>query len=426
MVKRVKVVILIGSDSKGTRFRPLSLDVPKPLFPIADKPIIYHIIKQVKEEIPEEELGEILLIGQYGEVERIELFIQNTSNELNISLKYLHEFTTLGTAGGIYHFREVIVDSGVQELIVINGDVCGRLPLGNMLKFHRNQFEKDEEAMGCMLTTEANESQANNYGCVVIDSETRRILHFVEKPERFLSRFINCGVYVFQIASLAENVIRILKNAYLRKKDNPLITVPETLFFESDVFNQHTGNSTHLYSFSTSDFWSQIKSPSSAIYANRYILSSTIKNEGNDKENLKLIEDVFIHPSAVVDPTAIIGPNVSIGANVIVKKGVRIRESIILRGVEIEAHSLIRCSIIGWNSHVGEWSRIEGELLTPDANRPFGKLEHLPLFNEEGILNPSVAVIGRNVRIDSFIHINNSIILPRKHITISHRNEIIL
>lgn len=81
----------------GTRFRPLSLDTPKPLFPIAGLEIVKH---HVEAAIKLSNLKEILVIGSYtsGSMEK---FVSDIQNEYpTINLRYLQEFTELGTAGG--------------------------------------------------------------------------------------------------------------------------------------------------------------------------------------------------------------------------------------------------------------------------------------------------------------------------------------
>lgn len=90
-----------------------------------------------------------------------------------------------------------------------------------------------------------------------------------------------------------------------------------------------------------------------------------------------------------------LGPNVSIGPNTIIEPGVRIRESIVLANAHIQAHSLILHSIIGAGSTVGEWARVEGTPCDPNPNKPFAKMENLPLFNVNGKLNPSITILGK-------------------------------
>ena len=62
--------------------------------------------------------------------------------------------------------------------------------------------------------------------------------------------------------------------------------------------------------------------------------------------------------------TAVLGPNVSIGAKAKIRAGCRIQNAIILEDSEIQANSVIICSLIGWNSKVGPWCRLEGSMIT--------------------------------------------------------------
>ncbi|CAF4445904.1 unnamed protein product [Rotaria socialis] len=137
----LKAVILIGSPQKGTRFRPLSLEIPKPLFPIAGYPILYHLIESCAQLT---ELREILLIGCYQPNEALSRFIANAQQTFNICIRYLQEYASLGTGGGIYHFRDLIKAnvSDKDAFFVINGDICADLPLVEMLQFHRENVEE--------------------------------------------------------------------------------------------------------------------------------------------------------------------------------------------------------------------------------------------------------------------------------------------
>ena len=105
--------------------------------------------------------------------------------------------------------------------------------------------------------------------------------------------------------------------------------------------------------------------------------------------------------------------------------GVRVRESIILGNTVVQDHSCILYSIIGWNSFIGCWTRIEGTPSDPDPNKPFAKIDHQSLFTN-GKLNPSITIIGSNVNVPHEIIIRNAIVLPHKELNSSYKNEIIL
>lgn len=127
-----------------------------------------------------------------------------------------------------------------------------------------------------------------------------------------------------------------------------------------------------------------------------------------------------------IDPTAKIGPNVSIGPKAKIASGVRVRESIVLAEAVINEHAFVVHSVIGWRSIVGAWARIEGTPISPNPNIPFAKLDNKPLFNVDGRLNPSLTILGSDVHVPAEAVILNSIVLPYKELTSSHKNQIIL
>ena len=201
----LKAVILIGSPQKGTRFRPLSLEIPKPLFPIAGFPILHHLIESCANV---RELKEILLIGCYQPNEALSRFIATAQQTFGFPIRYLQEYTSLGTGGGIYHFRDLIKSNLTDKdvFFVINGDICADLPLVELLQFHRqNVGDKGFTILG----TEATEKQSTHYGCIAWDKQTHEVKHYVEKPSTFVSTTINCGVYLF-----TKLIFQILSEAY--------------------------------------------------------------------------------------------------------------------------------------------------------------------------------------------------------------------
>lgn len=119
----------------GTRFRPLSLDIPKPLFPVAGLPLIQHHIEAC---VSLSNLKEILIIGFYNTVE-IEPFINDMQKQYNVLIRYLQEFTALGTAGGLFHFRDQIRCGNPDAFFIMNGDVCADFPLEELYNFFKDK-----------------------------------------------------------------------------------------------------------------------------------------------------------------------------------------------------------------------------------------------------------------------------------------------
>lgn len=424
-----KAVILIGGPQKGTRFRPLSFDIPKPLFPVAGVPTIQHLIEACV-KVPN--LREILLIGFYQADEAIRQFATSMIKEYNVSIRYLQEYTALGTAGGIYHFRDQIQSGDPEAFFLINGDVCGDFPLTEMAKFHK---EQNNGTLVTILGTEATRQQSQQYGCIVENKETHEVMHYVEKPSTFVSNIINCGIYLCSLdifPSLAAVFKQKQQDYYYGDELGIEVSGSgkDCIRLEQDILMPLAGSG-KLVVYNSPKWWSQIKTAGSAIYANRHYLELYHETHPdrlaqNKEGNPSIVGDVFIHPTANVHPTAMLGPNVSIGKNVMIGAGVRIRESIILGNATIQDHALVLHSIIGWNSTVGAWARVEGTPCDPNPNKPFAKMENVPLFNNNGRLNPSITVLGCNVQVPSEVIVLNSIVLPHKDLSQSYKNEIIL
>lgn len=435
----IKTVILIGGPSKGTRFRPLSLDLPKPLFPIAGLPMIQHHIEAA---VKVDNMKEILLIGSYQPNNHLTKFINNMQSTYKVVLRYLQEFETLGTAGGLYHFRDQVLHGNPEAIFVMNADVCGEFPLSEMLQFHRSNVASGSGDGGgdnfTIMATEATRQQSLNYGCIV-QNDKHQVLHYVEKPETFVSHLISCGVYIFSAAIFTHISTHF-------KKHNTEISFDvhsstrlnsSVIRLEQDLFSTTLPETGKFFVYQTSNFWSQVKSAGATIYANRNYLKIYQRThpqrlaphsspQSTSPPSPTIIGDVFISPDATIHHTAVLGPNVSIGKGCNIGPGVRLRESIVLDGAVVKNHSCILYTIVGWGSVVGEWARIEGTPTDPNPNKPFTKLDIGDLFNSDGRLNPSITVIGSNVQVPSEVVILNSIVLPDKEIHRSFKNQIIL
>ncbi|XP_046608631.1 mannose-1-phosphate guanyltransferase alpha-A [Neodiprion virginianus] len=418
----LKAVILIGGPLKGTRFRPLSLDIPKPLFPVAGLPMIQHHIEACT-RVPN--LGEILIIGSYPTSD-LHQFVQDMTQMYGLSIRYLQEFTALGTAGGMYHFRDQIRSGSPECFFIMNGDVCADFPLQDMAKFHISKH-----SLVTVMATEATRQQSLNYGCMVL-KKGGEVDHYVEKPSTFVSTLINCGVYI----ASADIFQTMADTFYANQQQEKLLQLngngkdPAYMSFEQDVLMRLAG-SDRLFALPITTWWSQLKSAGSAIYANRHYLALYRQSQparlcAAVHGKCHIIGDVYIHPTATVHPTAVLGPNVSVGANAMVGPGVRIRESIVLAEAQIQAHSIILHSIVGRGSRVGEWARVEGTPCDPNPDKPFAKMENPPLFNTNGKLNPSITILGTCVSLTAEKILLNSVVLPHKNLTRSFKNEIIL
>ncbi|RMZ90724.1 hypothetical protein DV736_g2053, partial [Chaetothyriales sp. CBS 134916] len=421
-----KAVILVGGPSRGTRFRPLSLDLPKPLFEVAGHPIIWHCLQAVAKV---KGIKEVILIGYYDESVFKEFIKDSTKEFPQLKVTYLREYKALGTAGGLYHFRDAILKGKPDQFFVLNADVCSSFPLEQMLRLFQ---EKDAEAviLGTRVTNDA-----TNFGCIVSDAHTKRVLHYVEKPESQISNLINCGVYLFA----TESIFPAIRTAIKRRAERPrMISYPssenldqsfvaddeeleksEVLRLEQDILSE-LADSNRFFVLETKDFWRQIKTAGSAIPANALYLQKAFQQQSEElaKPSATIVPPVFIHPTAEVDPTAKLGPNVSIGPRVVVGPGARIKESIVLEDAEIKHDACVLYSIIGWNSRVGAWARVEG---TPT---PVGS--HTTSIIKNGVKVQAITILGKETGVGDEVRVQNCICLPYKELKRDVSNEIIM
>ncbi|CAG8517397.1 9498_t:CDS:2 [Acaulospora morrowiae] len=405
-----KAIILVGGPSRGTRFRPLSLDSPKPLFPVAGHPIIWHHLEAVSKV---EELKEVLLIG-FFENSVFDRFVEDASRDFpNISIRYLREYQSLGTAGGLYHFRDEILRGDPEQIYVLNADVASSFPLNEMMKFHNTH-----RGLCTILGTKVNREIAHKFGCLVAKPDSREVLHYVEKPESFISDLISCGIYLFDCAIFNEMKKAMQNKA--QRVDQDQFHDDNKLRLEQDLLGMLV-ESRKLYVYETTDFWRQIKTAASAVPANAFYLeqyrknnpSRLLKNEPNGPE---IVGCVYKHPTATIDPSAKVGPNVTIGPRVVIGKGVRVNDSIILDNAEIKNNSCILHSIIGWDSKIGCWARVEG---TPTSS-------HVTSITENGVKVESVTILAKEVTVTDEIIIRDCIVLPHKQLKTSCHNEILM
>ncbi|EME30517.1 mannose-1-phosphate guanylyltransferase [Galdieria sulphuraria] len=417
---KTKAVILVGGASKGTRFRPLSLDLPKPLFPLGGKPMIEHHIEACA-RVPG--IMEVILLGFYEE-SLFTSFLESVSERFGIPMRYLREAKSLGTAGGLSRYGNAILSGNPKAVFVLHCDVGCSFPLINLLRFH---IQKSQECT--ILGKVVEPEEARKYGCMVKDPNTFELLHYAEKPSSIVSELINCGVYVIspwildyigQIRTKgSQSPNRV---SYYMDRENDIIRL------EQEVIMPLAGKG-KIFVYEMEGFWAQVKEPKAALHCSELYLayykehkpellttSTTslrarmdgllfMRNQkptvGLQETRLNIVGAVYIHPSAKVESSAKIGPNVTIAAGVEIAAGARLMNCIILEDVSVKEHAFISHSIIGWGSVVGAWTRVQG---TPD--------------------NPTI--FGAGVVTEAEIVVRNCTVLPHKALNESCHQQIIL
>lgn len=171
----MKAVILAGG--KGTRLKPYTTILPKPLMPIGDMPILEILLRQMKRAGVDEA---VLTVGHLSEFLR--LFFQD-GQRLGMTVKYSYEDAPLGTAGPL-----ALVEGLDETFLVANGDVLTTLPLDELLAFHKTNESAATIAM--------HRRQVHIDLGVIEQDESNRVVGYIEKPT--YDFMVSMGIYVFE------------------------------------------------------------------------------------------------------------------------------------------------------------------------------------------------------------------------------------
>ncbi|XP_026418202.1 mannose-1-phosphate guanylyltransferase 1-like [Papaver somniferum] len=353
----MKALILVGGF--GTRLRPLTLSVPKPLVEFANKPMILHQIEALKA------IGvtEVVLAVNY-QPEVMLNFLTDFEAKLGIKITCSQETEPLGTAGPLALARDKLVDDSREPFFVLNSDVISEYPLKEMIEFH-----KAHGGEASIMVTKVEEP--SKYGVVVMEETTGKVERFVEKPKIFVGNKINAGIYLLNPSVL--DMIQ-LRPTSIEKEVFPKIAAEQ-----------------NLYAMVLPGFWMDIGQPRDYIKGLSLYLDS-IRNKSPSKlaSGSHIVGNVLIDESAIIKDGCLIGPDVAIGPGCIVESGVRLSCCTLMTEARVKMHSCISSSIIGWHSTVGEWARVE-----------------------------NMTILGEDVHVCDEIYSNGGVVLPHKEIKCS-------
>jgi len=355
------------AGGKGTRLRPLTSNLPKPMVPIANKPILVHIIELLKKH----DFKDIIItVGYLGK--KISEMIGDGS-KYGVNISYSWEQRPLGTAGGVKQVEEDLDDT----FLVISSDILTDLNLSDMLSFHKNRG-----SVATLGLTQVEVPVA--YGIVFID-ENGKINRFLEKPgwSEVFSDKINTGIYV-----LEPEILRYFE------KD-------QEYDFSKQLFPLLLEKGDPIFGYWGDFYWLDIGNPTKYIQANHDVLTKKVSVNIAGRE---IREDVWIGEGTEIDSDANIWPPAIIGQNCKVEKGAIIdRLSIIGDGVCIGRNANIKRSIIWNHSTIRENVKLENCVVSSRVD-----------IGAESIVHND-AVIGDDCEIGSECIINSGILIwPNK------------
>lgn len=309
----MKALILVGGF--GTRLRPLTLTVPKPLVDFANKPMIVHQIEALKAAGVD-----LVVLAINYRPQIMKQFIAEWQDKVGVKIVCSKEEEPMGTAGPLALARDLLDDGSGDPFFVLNSDVICEYPLTEMLEFH-----KANKAEGTLLVTKVEDP--SKYGVVVMDSQGL-VDRFVEKPKTFVGDKINAGIYVLSPCVLDRIELK-----------------PTSI--EKEVFPK-IADAKKLYAITLPGYWMDVGQPKDYLTGLTLHLSSVRNHNPSQLASGSHIQgNVLIAPNVQIGEGCLIGPDVSIGADCVIGNGVRLRNCVLMAGNKVKDYSQVLNSIVG-------------------------------------------------------------------------------
>ncbi len=341
----MQAVIMAGGE--GSRLRPLTGNMPKPMLPVANRPLMEHIL---------------LLLRQHGitdvvaTVQFLSSVIRNyfgDGSDLGVSLSYATEEVPLGTAGSVCAAQDLLDGT----FVVISGDSLTDLDLSDVIAFHR--------AKGSAATLVLKRMKDPLEFGIVMTDEAGRIERFLEKPTwgQVFTDTINTGIYVLEPEVL------------------DLIPPDQPYDFSSELFPLMLDKGLDLFGYVTEAYWTDVGNTDAYLQASRDVLARRVKVQVPGFElrpGVLVGEDVEIDPTARLEGPAIVGDNVRIGAgsvigpyavlgyNVLVGNDARVSQGVVMDRAHVGPMGQVRGGVLGRGSSLDKGAVLEEGAVTGD------------------------------------------------------------
>lgn len=301
----MKAVVLAGG--KGTRLRPTTLERPKPLVPVVNKPILDHIIDKLPGKV-----DEVLLACNF-EKKQIEDYYEGKEMEVTV----VDEPRPLGTGGAVKNMEPYIDD----DFLVFNGDVLSSIDIEKFIRCH-----EDKGGVGTLSLWSVD--NPTRFG-IIGTNEEGRIVRFKEKPSsgEVFSNWINAGMYAY-----TPEIFDYIPSG-------------EKVSMEHEVFPELIED---LFGYKFNGYWIDIGTPSSYLQAHR-LLQKQEKGEvigERIEESAKVIGEV--------------GGLSCLGDDVVVEDGAVVERSVVLENSRIKSDATLKNAIIGSDTVIGRGSEVYG------------------------------------------------------------------
>jgi mannose-1-phosphate guanylyltransferase len=333
----MQALILAGGE--GTRLRPLTSTIPKPVVPLAGRPFIVYMLEWLRSHGVDEV---ILACGFMAHDVRAVL---GDGAEVGLRLLYVQEPRPLGTGGALMFAQDLLR----ERFLMLNGDILTDIDLGAQLAQH--------EATGARATLGLVEvADPSAYGLVRL-AESRAVKAFLEKPGQLTREasedgaagrnLINAGVYV-----LERGVLEVV----------PAKGTASSI--ERDVFPRLVGQG--LFGHPANGYWLDIGTPERYLRGTFDLLDGTVgsaERASGARGQEHTVLPALIGPGATIAQGAVVGPYAVLGPGVAVGERSRIERAVILEHATVGPGASISDAIVGPRARVGGNCRLERDVV---------------------------------------------------------------
>jgi mannose-1-phosphate guanylyltransferase len=327
----LEAIILVGG--KGTRLRPLTLSVPKPLLPAAGVPFLAHILARAAGC----GVTRVVLATSY----RSQMFTDCFGDgAFGLELDYVYEETPLDTGGGMRNAAARLRSGPDDPVVVLNSDVLSGHDLSAQLDLHR----KADAAVTLHLVEVDDPAR---FGCVPTD-DTGRVTAFLEKTPNPVTNQINAGCYVFARHAIDE------------------IPPGRVVSVERETFPALIESGQTVMGYVDNAYFLDVGTPEAFVRGSRdlvlgHLSSPALTGRTGDGAALLL-------PGCVVDESATIDGGSTVGAGAVVGPGAVVTGSVLLDGVTVAARAQIRDSVIGRGARVDSDTVLDAAVIGDEAS----------------------------------------------------------
>lgn len=296
--------IIVPMAGRGSRLRPHTLTIPKPLIPVAGKPIVQRLVEDITKVCgePVEEIA--FIIGDFGDqVERDLVGVAES----------------LGAKGSIYYQEEAL--GTAHAILCAKASLDGKVVVAFADTLFKADFTLDTDPDGIIWVNKVEDPKA--FGVVKLNDKNE-ITEFIEKPQEFVSDLAIIGIYFFKDGNnLANELQYLIDNDIKDKGEYQLTNALENMKNKGLKFK--TGKVIE---------WLDCGNKNATVYSNQRVLEFE-KDMNNTATSANIINSVIIQPSKVLAGAkivnSIVGPHVTIGENSVIENSV-ISNSIIQNG----------------------------------------------------------------------------------------------